>query len=98
MRYILALVALCIAFDAEARTKTVVNAITGQTSVVPLPPTEEAEADARDANPVIPQSPAVEAEREIQNTLSLRAIVRVLAKKFNLTERQLLDAIKAELP
>ena len=86
------------AFPAEARNKLVVNGSTGQVQSVPLTVQEEAEADARDASPVIPPTPAATAARTIQETLALKAIVRVLAKKFNLTEQQLLDAIAAELP
>ena len=86
------------AFPAEARNKLVVNGSTGQVQSVPLTVQEEAEADARDANPVIPPTPAATAARTIQDTLALKAIVRALAKKLNLTEQQLIDAIKAELP
>ena len=91
------LILLLLAFPAEARDKIVVNASTGQTQVVPLTPQEEAEADARDAKPFVSE-PWVADKGRIDGDRALKALVRVLAKKLNLTEQQILDAIKAELP
>lgn len=98
MRIILALLILALAFSSEARTKQVVNAATGQVQVVPLTANEEAEADARDALVPIKIPDATRAEDAIKANLALKGMVKALAKKLGLTEQQLLDAIKAELP
>ena len=48
--------------------------------------------------PAPPISNADRTASEIQGDLTLKAIVKALAKKLGLTEQQLLDAIKSEVP
>ena len=92
------LLLLALAFPAEAGNKLVVNGTTGQAQVVPMTAQEQAEADARDANPHVPIPAHTKVENQIKDDLALKVIVKALAKKFNLSEQQLIDAIKAELP
>ena len=89
---------LALAFPAEAGNKLVINGTTGQAQVVPMTAQEQAEANARDA--VIPTgfTDAAKAEATLKKEAALIGIVRALAKKLNMTEKQLIDAIKAELP
>ena len=98
MRLILALILIAFAFQAEARNKQVVNGTTEQVQTVALTAQEEAEADARDATPIVIPPNSKIAEDRIRADLALKGMVKALAKKFGLTEQQLIDAIKAELP
>ena len=44
---------------------------------------------------LVPVSPSALVTADLSNSTGLRALVRVLAQRFNLTEQQLVDEIKA---
>lgn len=81
------------------RRKTVATSPGKPTAHVPLSAAEEAARDAEEAAQaaIVPPSEGDQADAEVTSSPALTALVRLFARRFNSTEQQVRDDLKAEL-